>query len=128
GSRVIDLGRLHRGARAALPAAADLVLAPAAPGSRARVVLAVFREISADGQGAIRAEVLSAFAGHAALAVANALRYEEVEEALQRQLDLNLRRASSSPPCPTSCEPRSRACWPPSRRSVASAAAWTTPA
>ena len=93
GSRVIDLGRLDRRARAALPAAADLVVAPAAPGSRARVVLAVFREIGTDSQGVVRAEVLSAFAGHAALAVANALLYEEVEEALRRQLDLNLQKS-----------------------------------
>jgi signal transduction histidine kinase len=89
GARVISLTELDRAALATLPAAVDLVLAPAARGSRVPVVLAVFREIGPDDQGTGRVEVLSAFAGHAALTVANALLYEEVDVALRHQLDLN---------------------------------------
>jgi signal transduction histidine kinase len=90
---VVALNSLSRSQRAALPAAADLVVASSAPDSRARVVLAVFREIAPDDQGGGRAEVLSAFAGHAALTVANALLYEEVEEALRRQVDLSAQKS-----------------------------------
>jgi signal transduction histidine kinase len=68
---------------------ADLVVAAPARPARADVVLAVFRDIAADGQGDRRHEVLGAFAGHAALIIANALLYEEVDAALRRELDLN---------------------------------------
>jgi signal transduction histidine kinase len=77
-----------RALRDAVSDAADLVWAPPQSDSRARVGLAVFREIGRDDQSNGRAEVLAAFAGHAALTVANALLYEEVEEALQHQIDL----------------------------------------
>jgi signal transduction histidine kinase len=53
------------------------------------VVLAVTREIFPDEQAKGRADVLAAFAGHAALVVANTLLFEEVEQALRRQIDLN---------------------------------------
>ena len=88
-ARAHHLGRLPRADRAVLPAGAGLLLASAVPGSKGQVVLAVVREIGADDQDAARVEVLSAFAGHAALAVANALLFAEVEEALRRQVDLN---------------------------------------
>jgi signal transduction histidine kinase len=90
---VVALHALSRSQRGAMPAAADLVVASSAPDSRARVVLAVFREIAPDEQSEGRAEVLSAFAGHAALTVANALLYEEVEEALRRQVDLSAQKS-----------------------------------
>jgi signal transduction histidine kinase len=58
-----------------------------------RLALAVFREIEA---GAVepesRVEVLAAFVGHAALVVTNGLLYEEVAEALERQVDLGRRK------------------------------------
>ena len=77
-----------RALRAAMPSAADLVWAPPRLDSRAPVGLAVFREIGPDDQAETRGEVLRAFAGHAALTVANALLYEEVEAALHHQIDL----------------------------------------
>lgn len=77
-----------RALRAAMPAAADLVWAPPRLDGRAPVGLAVFREIGPDDQAATRAEVLRAFANHAALTVSNALLYEEVEAALHHQIDL----------------------------------------
>lgn len=58
-----------------------------------RLVLAVFREIEASGvEPASRVEVLGAFVGHAALVVTNGLLYEEVAEALERQVDLSRRK------------------------------------
>ena len=77
-----------RALRAAMPSAADLVWAPPRLDGRAQVGLAVFREIGPDDQAEMRGEVLRAFAGHAALTVANALLYEEVEAALHHQIDL----------------------------------------
>ncbi|HZQ27041.1 MAG TPA: HAMP domain-containing sensor histidine kinase [Acidimicrobiales bacterium] len=72
----------------AMPQATDLVWAPPRPGTKGKVHLAVFREIGPDEQAEARSEVLGAFSGHAALTVANALLYQEVEEALLRQIDL----------------------------------------
>lgn len=77
-----------RGLRSAVPGAAELVWCPPRVGAKAVVGLAVFREINPDDQAEGRAEVLAAFAGHASLTVANALLYEEVEEALRHQIDL----------------------------------------
>ncbi|HEV7887011.1 MAG TPA: HAMP domain-containing sensor histidine kinase [Acidimicrobiales bacterium] len=77
-----------RALRAAVPGGADLVWCPPRLGAPATVGLAVFREIRADDQGDGRVEVLAAFSGHAALTMANALLYAEVEEALQHQIDL----------------------------------------
>ena len=77
-----------RALREAAPGATDLVWTPPQPDAKARVGLAVFREIGPDQQADGRVEVLAAFAGHAALTIANALLYEEVEEALRHQIDL----------------------------------------
>jgi signal transduction histidine kinase len=77
-----------RALRTAMASAADLVWAAPRHDAKARVGLAVFREIGSDDQKRARTEVLAAFAGHAALTIANALLYEEVEEALRHQIDL----------------------------------------
>jgi signal transduction histidine kinase len=79
---------LPRALRQSLPQVADLVWAPPRPGSKGQVHLAVLREIGPDDQAGARAEVLGAFAGHAALTIANALLYQEVEQALLHQIDL----------------------------------------
>ncbi|MDP9387603.1 MAG: HAMP domain-containing histidine kinase, partial [Actinomycetota bacterium] len=84
-----DLARLPRAARSALPPGVRLLLTTPRPDARVDVVLAVVREIAADGHDGRRVDVLSAFAGHAALTVANALLYAEVEEALRHQVDVN---------------------------------------
>jgi len=88
-TRTVSLAELPRDVRRALPDGVDLVVAAPAPPARADVVLAVFREIAPDSQGDLRHEWLGAFAGHAALVVANALLYEEVDAALRRELDMN---------------------------------------
>src|SRR5438105_2978785 len=71
------------------PGAGDVVVAASAAGEADNVALAVFRELDAGNQAAGQADVLAAFAGHAALTLANARLYQEVEEALRRQVDLN---------------------------------------
>jgi signal transduction histidine kinase len=71
-----------------MPQATDLVWAPPRPGAKGKVHLAVFREIGPDEQAEARSEVLGAFSGHAALTIANALLYQEVEQALLHQIDL----------------------------------------
>jgi signal transduction histidine kinase len=88
GPRTLPVSVWPRALRLAVPGAVDLVWAPPAAGAKARVGLAVFRELGPDDQAGGRAEVLAAFAGHATLTVANALLYEEVEEALRHQIDL----------------------------------------
>jgi signal transduction histidine kinase len=88
-TRTVSRAELPPAVRDVLPPGVDVVVAVPAPPARADVVLAVFREIAPDGQQAGRREVLGAFAGHAALTVANALLYEEVAAALQREIDLN---------------------------------------
>jgi signal transduction histidine kinase len=72
--------------RALLPSARQLVAASATGGLQGTLV--VLRDLN-DDRGDARTEVLSAFAGHAALAAANAGLLEEVEDTLQRQLDLH---------------------------------------
>ena len=54
-----------------------------------QVALAVFRDIRGDDQREARSAVLAAFVGHAALTATNARLYEEVEDALRHQVDLN---------------------------------------
>ena len=63
------------------------VVRTSAGGAGVPVVLAVHRQRALGGDGA--ADVLAAFAAHAALAVANAALYHEVQDALARQIDLN---------------------------------------
>jgi len=92
-------GHGHAGAatiaRAVLPealsriAAGDVVVALSTAGEADHVALAVFRELDARDQAGGQADVLGAFARHAALTLANARLYQEVEEALRRQVDLN---------------------------------------
>lgn len=53
------------------------------------IALAVFRDIGVDDQGEGRAKVLWAFVFHAALIATNALLFEQVEDALRHQVDLN---------------------------------------
>lgn len=75
--------------REALPATESLVLASTEAGAASQVVLVVLRELGGDEGAASRAEVLAAFIGHAALSVANARLYADVEDALAHQVDLN---------------------------------------
>lgn len=72
-----------------LPAAGSLVSASAEPEAASQVVLAVLRELGGDDGAASRAEVLAAFIGHAALSVANARLYADVEDALAHEMDLS---------------------------------------
>ena len=78
--------------RALLPSMESLLVSRSADGAAAApVVLGVLRRLAGDdGDGArARAEVLGAFIGHAALIVANARLYADVEAALAHQVDLN---------------------------------------
>jgi signal transduction histidine kinase len=74
--------------RRALPACTTVVVAGGTVGDDP-IALAVFRELASDNQGDARAEVLAAFVGHAALTAANATLYQEVQDALAHQVDLN---------------------------------------
>lgn len=75
--------------RHALPPTSSIVASRSADHAAAPVVLAALRRLGTDESSDARAEVLDAFAAHAALTVANALLYEEVEAALAHQVDLN---------------------------------------
>lgn len=67
----------------------SLVVAASDDDAAARVVVAVLRQLPGDDASRARADVLTAFIGHAALTIANAGLYADVEEALAHQLDLN---------------------------------------
>lgn len=75
--------------RHALPAASSLVVSRSSDGAAAPVVVAALRALGTDESSDARAEVLDAFVGHVALNVANARLYEDVEQALAHQVDLN---------------------------------------
>lgn len=75
--------------RQALQPVASLVVAMRESSAAAPVLLAVARSLPTDRGARTRTEVLGAFAGHAALTVANARLFADVEEALARQVDLN---------------------------------------
>ena len=75
--------------RALLPSTESLVVARSDEEAAAPVLLAVPRELAGEDTSHGRSEVLGAFVGHAALAVANARLYADVEEALAHQVDLN---------------------------------------
>ena len=79
--------------RAALPSSLAVVVAGTSSSGRpppdGGIALAVFRNLTPDGNGPARAKMLSAFVFHAALITTNALLFERVEEALRRQMDLN---------------------------------------
>lgn len=66
----------------------SLVFAASAEGAAAPLVIAVARQLPGSRDEA-RAEVLTAFAGHAALTLANAALYADVEDALAHEVDLN---------------------------------------
>ncbi len=74
---------------ALLPSTESLVVARSDGASAAPVLLAVLRQLAGDEGAHARAEVLAAFIGHAALTVANARLYADVEAALAHQVDLN---------------------------------------
>jgi signal transduction histidine kinase len=88
GAGELPVGELPATLQQAFPASTAAVVA-----GTDRLVLAVFREIEAGGvEPESRVEVLAAFVGHAALVVTNGLLYEEVAEALERQVDLGRRK------------------------------------
>ena len=75
--------------RHALPAASSIVVSRSSESAAAPVVIAALRALGTDESSDARAEVLDAFVGHVALNVANARLYEDVEQALAHQVDLN---------------------------------------
>ncbi|MGH9179650.1 MAG: sensor histidine kinase [Acidimicrobiales bacterium] len=75
--------------RRVLGSTASVVVARSADDAAAPVLLAVLRRLGGEGGARQRAEVVGAFVGHAALTVANARLYADVEEALAHQVDLN---------------------------------------
>lgn len=87
-ARTLALAELPREVRDSLPPGMEVVVAAPAPPAKTGVVLAVFREIAPDGQHDGRQAVLAAFAGHAALVMANAVLFEEVDAALHREIAL----------------------------------------
>ena len=89
GATTVARAGLPEALRQIAPGATDAVVAVSAPRGADNVALAVFRELGPGNQAAGQADVLAAFAGHAALTLANARLYQEVEEALARQVDLN---------------------------------------
>ena len=86
-AREIDLHERLRGTRLALPPASRVALASAGDMS-VPLVVGAFREGGAAGEGD-RVKSLDSFAHQAALSVANARLFEEVEAAYLHQLDLN---------------------------------------
>ena len=95
GDATVELAsdRVPPALRAALGRDGDLVLAPSDPEAGPGVVLAVLHPSADRKRERHLGEVLSAFAGTAALAVGNARLYAEVEEALRHQVDLNRQKA-----------------------------------
>lgn len=85
----VPASRLPATLRAIAPSVAAGVVAESGAESVAPVVLVVLREIGGDEGHTSRVSALGAFAGHAALTLANAGLYAEVEEALRHQVDLN---------------------------------------
>ena len=95
GDATVELAhdRVPAALRAALGGDGDLLVAPSDPEAGPGVVLAVLLPQGGPTRESHLAEVLSAFAGTAALAVGNARLYAEVEEALRHQVDLNRQKA-----------------------------------
>ena len=95
GDATVELAhdRVPAALRVALGGDGDLVVAPSDPESGPGVVLAVLLPHGGQKRERHLAEVLSAFAGTAALTVGNARLYAEVEEALRHQVDLNRQKA-----------------------------------
>jgi signal transduction histidine kinase len=87
-----DQGVADLGARALaveLPELPSVVWATGAADPDVRVLLAVLREFSADEQAGHRVDVLATFVAHAATVVANVELHEDVQEALDHQVELN---------------------------------------
>jgi signal transduction histidine kinase len=90
GAAEVMTGAVAPELRAVLPTFSGVVVAGSADADAGTpVALAVFRDIRGDDQREARSAVLAAFVGHAALTATNARLYEEVEDALRRQVDLN---------------------------------------
>lgn len=85
----VDAGSVPPDVRALLPSTESLVVARTDADSAAPVLLAVLRQLAREDHTNGRAEVLGAFIGHAALTVANARLYADIESALAHQVDLN---------------------------------------
>ena len=75
--------------RGLLGSTASVVVARSADDAATPVLLAVLRRLGGEDGARQRAEVVSAFVGHAVLTVANARLYADVEDALAHQVDLN---------------------------------------
>ncbi len=95
GDTTVELGwhQVPPALRAACARESEVVVAPSDPSNSGHVVLAVVAPHGGEKRNAGLAEVLSAFAGTAALAVSNAALYAEVEAALRHQIDLNRQKA-----------------------------------
>ncbi len=74
---------------AAVPGAQCLLAAASRPDAAGPLVIAVWRQGRPDGSSPGRVETLAAFASQASLTSANARLYEEREQALAHQVDLN---------------------------------------
>lgn len=81
--------QLPRALRYLVPSVESLVFAASGEEAAASVVVAVTRQLPGDHLSRTRTDVLGAFIGHAALTIANARLYGDVEDALAHQLDLN---------------------------------------
>ena len=75
--------------RTLFPSIESVVVARSDDEAAAPVLLVVLRQLAGDDSPHGRAEVLSAFVGHAVLTVANSRLYADVEDALAHQVDLN---------------------------------------
>jgi len=91
GDSTVELGwhEVPPALRAACARESEIVVAPSDPSNSGHVVLAVIAPHGGEKRQARLSEVLSAFAGTAALAISNASLYAEVEAALRHQIDLN---------------------------------------
>jgi K+-sensing histidine kinase KdpD len=86
-AREVELSERLRGTRLALPPA-DRVVVAAAGDMSVPLIVGAFREGGAAGDGE-RAKTIDSYAHQAALSIANARLFEEVEAAYLQQLDLN---------------------------------------
>jgi signal transduction histidine kinase len=85
----VPVDHIPAAVRGLLGATASVVVARSSDDGAAPVLLAVLRRLGGEDGARQRAEVVGAFVGHAALTVANARLYADVEEALAHQVDLN---------------------------------------
>lgn len=85
----VAAGHVSRPMRRDLPPFLSMVWAQKQAEPVGRVVLAVLRELPSDEQEGHRSDVLAAFVAHAATVVANVGLHEAVQDALERQVELN---------------------------------------